>query len=319
MQEKVPEKKASPPNAQPREGMKPQPPLSAENLLSPEGEFEEPEEVLVVEPLEAADSLNLEQALASENLGFESEAAPESVTQEPEESGAPSLEVLESIGELSSAVETEGTEAAAFPVESIPEPEGEGKAGDDFTTDTLAELYISQGFYEKAIDIYERMLADNPNSQGLKDKLSSVRAMAEQAAPAAAEEAGGPSGVPEGFAEDLGPFEMPGAEIAPEIAPLPREAEPALSGQEWVGATEGAEQTFSEEQPQQPLSVEAGFEPKEYAPPAAVPPQEAGTAAEEGSAGKIEKESPAIRKAAPGRKETIARLENWLNQIKKEK
>ena len=51
---------------------------------------------------------------------------------------------------------------------------------DDFTTDTLAELYIAQGFFEKAIEIYERMLADNPNSRGLKDKLARVRAAAAQ-------------------------------------------------------------------------------------------------------------------------------------------
>jgi len=49
---------------------------------------------------------------------------------------------------------------------------------DDFTTDTLAELYIAQGFYEKAIDIYERMMTDSPNSLGLKAKLERVRALA---------------------------------------------------------------------------------------------------------------------------------------------
>jgi hypothetical protein len=49
---------------------------------------------------------------------------------------------------------------------------------DDFTTDTLAELYIAQGFFEKAIDIYERMLADHPNSRGLTNKLDRVKAMA---------------------------------------------------------------------------------------------------------------------------------------------
>jgi hypothetical protein len=49
---------------------------------------------------------------------------------------------------------------------------------DDFTTDTLAELYIAQGFFEKAIDIYQRMLADHPNSRGLANKLDWVKTMA---------------------------------------------------------------------------------------------------------------------------------------------
>jgi hypothetical protein len=67
----------------------------------------------------------------------------------------------------------------AGPVEATEDSSGKS---DDFTTDTLAELYIGQGFFEKAIDIYQRMLADKPNSQGLKDKLERVRAMAVEAA-----------------------------------------------------------------------------------------------------------------------------------------
>jgi tetratricopeptide (TPR) repeat protein len=74
------------------------------------------------------------------------------------------------------AIETEmNIEAPAIPAESVAETSSE--QSDDFTTDTLAELYIAQGFYEKAVDIYERMLADNPASRGLKDKLDRVKAM----------------------------------------------------------------------------------------------------------------------------------------------
>ncbi len=66
--------------------------------------------------------------------------------------------------------------------EKVPEVtlEEVSEKSDDFTTDTLAELYIAQGFFEKAIEIYERMLADNPNSRGLKDKLARVRVAAAQ-------------------------------------------------------------------------------------------------------------------------------------------
>jgi tetratricopeptide (TPR) repeat protein len=72
-------------------------------------------------------------------------------------------------------------------LENIPESAFEDISGksDDFTTDTLAELYISQGFFEKAVEIYERMLVDKPNSRGLQDKLSWVRdAVARAVAPA---------------------------------------------------------------------------------------------------------------------------------------
>lgn len=76
--------------------------------------------------------------------------------------------------------ETGETELPSFP--EIEEASSEViKKSDDFTTDTLAELYISQGFYEKAIDIYDRMLAENPGHQGLRDKLARLHAMAEEA------------------------------------------------------------------------------------------------------------------------------------------
>ena len=87
------------------------------------------------------------------------------------------------------------------------------KQADDFTTDTLAELYISQGFYEKAVDIYERMLVDNPNSQGLKQKLAHVRAMA--AAAPAKEEASEDASfeIPSGLDSEL---DMPASPAASE-------------------------------------------------------------------------------------------------------
>jgi tetratricopeptide (TPR) repeat protein len=83
------------------------------------------------------------------------------------------------------SIPSESVEAVSAPFsEAGPAGATEEISGksDDFTTDTLAELYIGQGFFEKAIDIYQRMLADKPNSQGLKDKLERVRAMAVETA-----------------------------------------------------------------------------------------------------------------------------------------
>lgn len=70
--------------------------------------------------------------------------------------------------------EPAGEEAAL----QAPAPAAPLRKADDFTTDTLAELYIAQGFYEKAIDIYDRMLRDNPGHQGLIDKLARIRSLA---------------------------------------------------------------------------------------------------------------------------------------------
>ncbi len=45
------------------------------------------------------------------------------------------------------------------------------KAEEELSTETLAELYIKQGFYEKGIDIYRKLLKEKPDSKGLKQKL----------------------------------------------------------------------------------------------------------------------------------------------------
>ena len=76
---------------------------------------------------------------------------------------------------------------------------------DEFTTDTLAELYIAQGFYEKAIDIYQRMVADHPNSSALQNKLARVRKMAA----AEGESAEAAHAVPERFYESPQPAPEP--------------------------------------------------------------------------------------------------------------
>ncbi|MBI5180169.1 MAG: tetratricopeptide repeat protein [Nitrospirae bacterium] len=45
------------------------------------------------------------------------------------------------------------------------------KAEEELSTETLAELYIKQGFYEKGIDIYRKLLEEKPGSKELKQKL----------------------------------------------------------------------------------------------------------------------------------------------------
>jgi tetratricopeptide (TPR) repeat protein len=168
-------------------------------------ETEEPEEVLIVEPLEAEDSVQeplsaglvlpespepkiVPSVVDEESFDFDLSAGD----QLPDEQ-AVSLDIRAEAeqftvgdrGTITTGVSAEiGADELIETVfedevsEKIPETSFEGVSGtsDDFTTDTLAELYISQGFFEKAIEIYERMLVDRPDSRGLQEKLSWVRA-----------------------------------------------------------------------------------------------------------------------------------------------
>src|SRR4030067_1183550 len=112
------------------------------------------------------------------------------------------------------------------------------QTSDDFTTNTLAELYIAQGFYEKAIDIYDRMLAENPASLPLQDKLARVRALAGPAAPA------------NDLKTDRTPFVQPGVS--------------SLSSQGQEPSSPFREKEVSKGVP---LSPDAGFKTGEYQAP----------------------------------------------------
>lgn len=132
---------------------------------------EEAEEVLIVEPLEEDVGLPLSAPL---DFLAETQAGPafeETVAEPAVLFTAPALDVekMQSLHE----------EPLAAGLPRLEDREASKKA-DDLTTNTLAELYISQGFYEKAIDIYERMLAEDPGNKALMDKLVQVRAMANQ-------------------------------------------------------------------------------------------------------------------------------------------
>lgn len=70
-------------------------------------------------------------------------------------------------------VKEEAKEAAPFkePVYEEKVIKTAKKAEEELSTETLAELYIKQGFYEKGIDIYRKLLEEKPGSKELKQKL----------------------------------------------------------------------------------------------------------------------------------------------------
>ena len=50
----------------------------------------------------------------------------------------------------------------------------EETAAPTFTTSTMAEIYVSQGFIQRAIDIYEEMLRENPTNDGIVQRIGEL-------------------------------------------------------------------------------------------------------------------------------------------------
>ncbi len=267
-------------------------------------ESEEPEEVLVVEPLEP----DRQEEFAAELAGQKEEILQEPEKQADERVSAGEFAFLAEQGQEAETAPVQEEPAGAFGIAepgqdklssyagttepslietepAVKAPDVSSEKGDDFTTDTLGELYIAQGFFEKAIDIYQRMLTDNPDSLKLKEKLARVRAMADQSAST------------EGLGTEFKPVSAANEEMI-----SPREPEQPAETESGPNVETGFDIA-------PPKHIDAVYEPVEH-----VPPQDA------------EQHQPSEKKAPPvtkspmaGRKETIDRLENWLKNILKEK
>lgn len=207
--------------------------------------------------------------------------APESRTPSPDMFPAPAP------FDLSEApTGGEEREATSWEIADAAVPEHVGQSGtdqgsDDLNTNTLAELYISQGFYDKAIEIYQGMLNDRPGNTALQQKLEQIRAMA-----GAADKGHGR------FTEAIpgpGEYAPPAADVFT-AAPARAAAAPNVSPPA-ADASSHKETTLREPTPQMTVQEPSG----EPASPRS--PQGATTR----------------------RKETIDRLESWLNTIMKEK
>jgi hypothetical protein len=58
--------------------------------------------------------------------------------------------------------------------------------GDAFATETMAELYLQQGFHEEALAVYRALLDRNPNDQSLRDRVDALAHGAASSIPEAA-------------------------------------------------------------------------------------------------------------------------------------
>ena len=93
-------------------------------------------------------------------LSFEPPALLEPLHEEPVfRSSTPAFGVDAVIGR----VPTFDTEASR--VSETPAP---------FVTETMAELYLSQGFREEALEVYKQLSAQNPGDESLKDRVRSI-------------------------------------------------------------------------------------------------------------------------------------------------
>jgi tetratricopeptide (TPR) repeat protein len=328
------------------------PPDVAQQPITPVFEEEEAEEVFAVEPLD--DQASLEAPKPAEINFFSEKVFDMNPAEEQEDaitasSGALTEEPVTADAEAQgdeitfpdfNAVIEEKTEPISPPEEQTFDQTG----ADDFTTDTLAELYIAQGFFEKAIDIYQRMLADKPNSRGLKDKLERVKAMAmpvsDEVATTSADDKTAPESTDEKgmFSEakefvpptdtqeeeitlDAELFE-PGKDLTESREPVKLERDifteaqeyrPENKPEEWtepaLGETD-ADALFKTPGEEKASSIPqyADFEPREYIPPS---PQQQPVQEETGH--------PAPKSGSTANKATIERLEHWLNNIKKER
>ncbi len=329
-------------------------PTMAQQSTAPVVDQEEAEDVFVVEPIDddkapvpapAASDIDVfsENVFETNPAEEQTDAIPASSRTVLEEQVIEEAKTEQTIIPDSNALIGEGSE----PVILGDEQSFDQTGTDDFTTDTLAELYIAQGFFEKAIDIYQRMLTDNPNSRGLKDKLERVRAKAvstseveftnatiDKTAPDSTEEkilfAEPKEYVPpieEGQGEEVtinselyvepkndltqSPEQAKDAEIA--FFGEPQEYRPANEPEEWAGPPSGyksVDEIFMPPQEETPKTIPKNidFEPSEYIPPTTEQlPKEEGTP-----------HTPPASDIAT-HKATIDRLEHWLSNIKKEK
>jgi tetratricopeptide (TPR) repeat protein len=268
------------PIAQPR----PEPPAPPTPPAHDEAEVIE--DIVEIEPLEQPGPAQNVTAPAVENAAI---PQPEPTVLSDETTGMPAFDLSEAPAMVSTDTEdlkavSWGTEAF-IPPDKSRQPEmatGSDEGGDDLNTNTLAELYISQGFYDKAIEIYQGMLEERPENKALQQKLEELRAMAGSGdsntarfttiVPGKGEYT--PAGAEETIVESQPPFEAPTEELR-SMKEVPTPLEPSPSGT-------ALEKTVTESVPD---STDA--------------------------------RSP--QAATARRKETIDRLESWLKNIMKEK
>jgi len=92
------------------------------------------------------------------------------------------LEALQHVDEQMRATSDEGNQATEdneqdpdrtdFTDEHSSDDQEDNETSDELATTTLADIYASQGYRDKALKIYRELLAKQPNNQAIKEKIS---------------------------------------------------------------------------------------------------------------------------------------------------
>jgi len=57
--------------------------------------------------------------------------------------------------------------------EATPAPQAGREPG--FVTETMAELYVKQGFHDRALEVYRQLVAQSPNDRGLRERMERIQ------------------------------------------------------------------------------------------------------------------------------------------------
>jgi len=155
---------------------------------APQGEelldFDMPVAEAAAAPTEAPSSEGIPAELPPEVIAAEAEIIESSGAALPPASETTIEEEPETVGselsflDVGAPSETESTGASA----AEPEPEPVQAAQRPFVTETMAELYLKQGFRTEALAVYEQLSAANPSDERLAERVASLRT---ETAPAA--------------------------------------------------------------------------------------------------------------------------------------
>jgi tetratricopeptide (TPR) repeat protein len=242
--------------------------------------------------------------------------APESISIEPVG------QALTLSGESQAAPESTARETSISPEPAAPVPEE--KAGEPSgTTVTLAELYATQGHFEKAVEAYRELIAAEPENEAYKARMDELLAKAfPELSPAPELElatvpdaAPEPAAIPQATAGEARPVEQQAVELTgmfAEMEKLAAVAEPAppQTPEEAVMLDaafprEAAAQTLEQEPAAAVLSALFAEEPQP-APPAPPP----------AAAPEPKKEQPAEAADEP-KENAVSSFQAWLNNIQK--